>query len=304
MTTNTIVSAADIRYIWGLYLLIASCRINEMSNPIIIYGVDFTQEDAAILEQFPDVRVICVTNWLRSPACIKPAAMLEAETDFVTWVDCDGFFVGNCQDLLMPDSEQDVHMRMRDPNENMRVYNQSAIPQDILRHWQNDIDQSLPNSRICTVGVTNFLSLSKTHRTCLRYWRDFMDQVLPRDNVGTIDNRNRAYHMIDESAFNALLAFSPLAPTPSPCFKLDKDPAHLYVHFGSLPKPWAAWTPRALRHYEDYVGLLDRAEKAGYRIPNGRRPHSLNRRYAALFKIIAPLTGPYYKIKRRLSRYI
>lgn len=40
--------------------------------------------------------------------------MLEATTDYVTWVDADACFKGNCSNLLRPPAADQIHIRMRE----------------------------------------------------------------------------------------------------------------------------------------------------------------------------------------------
>lgn len=300
--TNTFIAAGDVNYLWGLYMLVASIRLNKMNDPIIIYAEAFSDKDAVVLEQFENVRLIRMSKGMRSTACMKPAVMLEAKTDFVTWVDCDGYFHGNCEHLILPPDENSIHMRMRGKEEMLRVYNQETIPENVVHCWRKDLNALDRPMQIETVGVSNYLSLSTKHTAFIRQWQMFMEQVLPKENVGTINSQSIAYHMIDESALNALLALSDIRVPPTETFLLDKDPEHIYIHFGSLPKPWMAWTKRAWTNYDSYVGLLDRAQEQGYAIPNNKRPLPLDRRYKVYYRLFTPFASLAFRIKRRILR--
>lgn len=131
-----------------------------------------------------------------------------------------------------------------------------------------------------------------------------MDCVLPTDNIGVTNKRRKHYHQLDESVLNAAITFVKDAPTPTAEFRLNKDQERFYVHFISQPKPWIAWTSHAMVHYETYVFFVEEALRRGYHIPNDKRSFALHRTFKLLFVIVAPLTSPYYKIRKRLLRLL
>jgi len=55
---NTVVTASDMNYFWGVLMLVASMRCHGMQEPVIVCGVDYSDEAKEILQQFPDVRVV------------------------------------------------------------------------------------------------------------------------------------------------------------------------------------------------------------------------------------------------------
>ena len=52
---NTICTAGDHNYLWGLFLLIASMRRFGMDEPVIVGTKGFTDRDRRVLEQFGGV---------------------------------------------------------------------------------------------------------------------------------------------------------------------------------------------------------------------------------------------------------
>ena len=122
MKNNTIITAGDRNYLWGIFLLIASLRRNGMDEPVIVGTRGFDAEAEAILSQMGDVRFYPLDSFRRSLTCCKAQVMLQAETDYITWVDSDGFFVGNCSARLIPETPGEIHARMRSPEEQPQAF--------------------------------------------------------------------------------------------------------------------------------------------------------------------------------------
>ncbi|MGI5924625.1 MAG: hypothetical protein ACOX9E_11850 [Lentisphaeria bacterium] len=257
---NTIVVAMDHNYVWGAYMMIASLRYNQMPEPVIVLGFGLTEADHQALLALNNVRVVDGESSTRNLTCCKPDAMLLAETDYITWVDCDSFFIGNCSDrLLWPDHDM-IHIRLREEPENAAVYRhlggQGKTPSVILDAWRQDVGER-SEARLATGCSACFMSLHRKHLPFVRRWSEQIAKVLPEDNVGVVDRRSFAYFQTDESVLNSLLCFAEVAPTVSPYYKLDKDPTALFVHFISRPKPWECWTPRPFRYFRQYTAVLD-----------------------------------------------
>lgn len=100
-----------MNYFWGVFLMIASMRCYGMREPVIVLGTGYTPEAGRLLSQFGDVTVHEASPSSRSLTCRKPEALLLAETDYATWVDCDGFFSGNCSALLTPPDQDHIRIR-------------------------------------------------------------------------------------------------------------------------------------------------------------------------------------------------
>ena len=96
MQNLTIVSACDRNYLWGAWLLAASSAKFLKATPVHILQTGFTQEDTALLEQFPTVKVLPLAdNDPRNVANRKSEALLSADTDYVAWLDADCLVVGD-----------------------------------------------------------------------------------------------------------------------------------------------------------------------------------------------------------------
>lgn len=258
--TNTIVVAMDHNYIWGAYMMIASLRYNHMPEPVIVLGFGLTAADHQALLALNNVRIVDGESSPRNLTCSKPDAMALADTDYITWVDCDSFFIGNCSDrLLWPDHDM-IHIRLRQETENAAVFRhlggQGKTPPTILDAWRRDVGER-NEARLSTCCSACLMSLHRKHLPFVRRWSEQIAKVLPEGNVGVVDRRSFAYFQTDESVLNSLLCFAEEAPTVSPYYKLDKDPAALFVHFISRPKPWECWTPRPFRYFRQYTAVLD-----------------------------------------------
>lgn len=301
---NTVVTASDMNYFWGVLMLVASMRCHGMQEPIIVCGVEYSDEAKEILQQFPDVKVVDVERGKLSLTCQKPDAMLLAETKFVTWVDCDGFFHGNCSSLLPPTNESLIHVRRRSLAENKMVYPRSlsgAIPDDILSIWQADVGER-DTARFNTCCSACFISLATSQRAFLQRWREQMLRLLPEGDVGVVDHRSKAYFQTDESMLNSLLCFMENAPEVTADFQLDKNQEKLFIHFVAHPKPWHGWSAYAFPHFERYIKVAEYLLDNNLKVPNGKMPYSLLRKNKMLCRLLIMPLLVRHKLKRLLQK--
>ena len=147
---NTIVMSSDNNYVWGVWLLIASMRMNSMTEPVIILADNYSQKSVEALEQFGDVRIVQRDeSFKRNLTFSKPDAMLLANTEYVTWVDCDALFYGNCSKYLTPEPDH-IHIRQRGYAENAagfsKLYDENdkrgPIPAKVLDVWREDVGEN------------------------------------------------------------------------------------------------------------------------------------------------------------------
>ena len=146
MRNNTVVTIGDRSYLWGVFLLIASMRKSGMEEPVIVCAAGCGERESRILEGLGGVRVVPAPPTARTLACSKPDAMLLADTEFVTWVDSDGFFTGNVSEKLVPLSPGEIHIRMRGEAENALAFashrfggDGRVIPAEVLEAWRKDV---------------------------------------------------------------------------------------------------------------------------------------------------------------------
>lgn len=307
MKNNTVVTAGDINYLWGIFLLIASMRKNGMDEPVRVGAYRFTPEAAAMLEQLGNVRIHHLDSTSRSLTCIKPAIMLLADTEYITWVDSDSFFTGNCSARLIPEHPGEIHIRKRSEQENPQAFRNytcgedgHTIPATILDAWRADVGerQTPRNLQSCSAC---FLSVHKSARPFLERWDEQMMKLLPAGNVGVVDRSLKFYHQLDESVLNSLLCFAGCAPETAKTYRLDKDINELYVHFIGSPKPWRGWTPYSIRHFKRYTDVVNYALAAGFIRP-ADVPFPLNSAHETLCRIAAPFISLDTKIRNRLKR--
>lgn len=308
MKNNTIATAGDRNYLWGIFLMIASLRQNGMDEPVIVGTKGFDPESESILRQLGDVRLFPLDDFRRSLTCCKALVMLQPETDYVTWVDSDGFFVGNCSARLIPETPDQIHIRMRSAVEQPQAFkgytygeDGHQIPQAVLDVWKKNIG-GLDTPRIPRSCSACFLSVHKSARPFLEKWHEQMMTVLPATNIGVVDPSLKYYHQLDESVLNSCLAFFPQAPRVAETFRLDKDPNEIFIHFIGQPKPWQGWPPMALRHFDHYVSVVEFAQKQGWRMP-GEIPFSLNRKNKQLCSLLAHPVSIRYKIMKRIRKW-
>lgn len=303
MNNNTIVIASDSNYVWGVFLLISSIRKSGMDEPILVLAKSYSEEDFSCLRQFSNVRFVNYPESRKSMACSKPIAMLCADTEYITWVDCDGIFTNNCSHYLT--SSGGIHFRLRDKKENAEVFKKhyrkndikGEIPKHILKIWREDIGENI-KPLFDTCGSSCFFSVHNKYRYLLEKWRDQIDIVLPDDNVGVVDNRSEAYFQTDESVLNSLLMFSRGVSKPDE-YKLNKDPNASYIHFTYLPKPWQMWNSYTIKYFDIIVELVEWAISQNLMLPKGNKiPFALKRKNKKIVYFLAKFSSSYMKLNK------
>ena len=273
MKNITLVSACDRNFLWGAYLLAASSARFLPQTPVHILQTGFAEADAALLRQFPTVRVLPLAdNDPRNVANRKSEALLSAETEFIAWLDADCMVVGDISRYLIPGNGE-FQIRLREPAENAWVWRnhyapgepRGGLPKSVLDQWRLDVgqrDQPLVDSAC----VTNCFVLHRRHLDFVRQWKSQIAKVIPPAHAGVVDHSNPAYFMTDESVMTSLLAFSSIAPAPGEFLLNRKGEAH-EAHFGANPKPWVRWQLRHWYYYPHVMGLLDWARAEGHATP-------------------------------------
>ncbi len=309
MKNNTIITAGDRNYLWGIFMMIASLRQNGMDEPVIVGTKGFDPEAEAILTQMGDVRFYPLDDFQRSLTCCKAQVMLQAETDYITWVDSDGFFSGNCSARLIPETTEEIHVRMRSPEEQPDAFkgylygeDGHQIPQAVLDVWKKDVG-GLDAPRIRRSCSACFLSVHRSARPFLEKWHHQMMTVLPTGNVGVVDRSLKYYHQLDESALNSCLTFFPEAPRVAKTYRLNKDPNEIFIHFIGQPKPWQGWIPSAFRHFDRYVSVSEFARSQGWKMP-GEIPYCLKPGNKWLCRLLQYPVSLNFKIRKRIRKYL
>ena len=310
---NTIVSAGDTGYLWGMFLLVASARKAGMDEPFLFGTRGFGPAARRVLEQFGNVELLSLDGTKRSLCCLKSRVLLAARTPIVTWADSDGFFTGNVSSLMPPSSPESIHFRVRPPDQMPDAFrghefgeDGRRIPAAVREAWRRDVTavagSALDSPRRETTGSASFFSLSlERYRGFLEIWDALQQRVLPERDVGVVDKGLAYYHQLDESTLNACLCFAPDAPIPEPEYRMDKDRARLFVHFVSRPKPWVGWTRRSLRFFGEYVSVAEWAEREGLELP-GPVPPSLRRSCLRRARLFARWTELKPKLVSRLRK--
>ena len=312
LPSTTIATAGDTNYLWGIFLLVASARKAGMDVPFLVGTRGFSPRDSRVLAALGGVEQLPLDGSRRSLTCLKSEVMLAARTSFVAWADSDAFFTGDVSRVLLPASGDEIHFRLRAPAEMPSAFpprrfggDGRSVPPAVLDAWRADVRKvaggALDAPRYGTTGSGCFLALSLArHRRFLEIWDALQKKVLPDRDVGVVDRSLAYYHQLDESTLNACLQFVPDAPRVQDVFRLDKDRARLFVHFVSRPKPWAGWTRRALRFFDEYVSVVEWAGASGLELP-GPVPPCLRRAFARRARVLARWTELRPKLSARLG---
>ncbi len=278
-TGNTIVTIGDAAYLWGIFLLAASARKAGMQEPFLVGCKGFGEREKRVLRQLGDVEFVPLDGEKRSLACLKARTMLEAGTEGVAWADSDGFFTGNVSDILLPESPDGIHLRMRKPEELPgRVWRWArgdgrSVPAEVLDVWRRDVGAVAGTAgkepRFTSTGSSCFFALSLARfRGFLETYAELQERVLPERDVGVVDRTLKYYPQLDESTLNACLMFAPGAPAVQEIFRLDKDRKRLFMHFVGLPKPWEGWTEWSFPFFGETVAVVEWATARGLELPS------------------------------------
>ena len=307
---NTVVSACDQAYAWGVWLLIASMRKSGMSQPILIGAYNWQEQWRRDIEKFPNVKVVELPiEDRRSVTCSKPKIMCEAQTDYITWVDCDGFFTADCTEQLTG-AEDEIYLRPRTSGEVRDLYRRerrpadqpNAIPGGILDVWQLDVGERAKPRYEHGISAA-LISVHRKNLPFIKRWSEQMQKVLPAD-VSVVDAKSIAYFQTDESVLNSLLLFADDAPPITRSYLADKTDGAHYIHFAFNPKPWIMWNRYSLRHYDATLDVVEWAIAAGY-APNAALPFPFqrkNRRAAFFLARFDRLVSRWRKLKKKLAR--
>ena len=308
MKNNTVVTIGDANFLWGLFMLIASMRKSGMDEPVLVGAYHFTPEVEEILKQLGDVTIYTLKNIDHSLTCYKPTVMSTVQTEYITWIDSDGFFAGNCSKRLPPLSPDEIHIRMRGPEENAQAFSGyrygedgRSIPKAVLAAWKADVPDSREEPRFLRNCVASSFSIHRSFMPFFQKWHEQMMKVLPAGNVGVVDHSLKYYHMLDESVLNSVLCFAQGAPRISDTYRLDKDRNEYFGHFGGILKPWIGWIPSSFRHFDAYTAVANWAIKQGYKLP-GPLPYSLNPANKTLCRLLLRPINLKTKIRRRLKK--
>ena len=306
MKNNTVCTAGDVNYLWGLFLLIASMRKSGMDEPVLAGVKHFTPEARRVLEQFGDVRFLNLDSVNRSLTCLKGEIMLAAENDFLTWCDSDALFTGNCSARLPPLEKGFAHARLRSAAEMPGAFRGYDL-REILPQWQRDVAALAKAKPVETMTPEKFrscpgcyLSVGIESRHYLEVWDRLKKKVLPDRDRGVVDFSLRCYHQLDESCMNACFVYLEDAPTVAEEFRLDKVPAEYYAHFIGAPKPWRGWNRRAVAHFDTVVSIVEWAEREKLLLP-GPVPYSLRREHKLFCELAAGPVEFWTKARRKLG---
>lgn len=124
-------------------------------------------EAGRLLSQFGDVTVHEAS--LCRLTCRKPEALLLAETDYATWVDCDALLQRQLFGVAdSAGSGSYPRIRRRSLRENLNVYPDAGgrIPDDVLDVWRRDVGERA-EARLDTCCSACFASVPGKHRKFL-----------------------------------------------------------------------------------------------------------------------------------------
>lgn len=290
------VTAGDQDYAWGVFLLLTSMQRWKMDEQILVGAYAWDNRWLDFIGAMPNVRLVRLDRNDKRCVCVtKPMLMLQAKTEYVIWIDSDGFFSGNCSDYLYGEPEC-LYARSYNSLE-LSSHPFARMPSTIAT-WIRDVGD-LPERRDITDICSNVVGVSlKNNRALLEKWRDQMYKVLPPD-VGVTIKSHPAYFQSDESVLNSLLSCWGPAPEITTCYRLDNPQLAYYIHLAYNPKPWQEmWTKYTLKFYGNVMELVDWCRDSGKLPDFAPLPRTLQDCNRAFYEWIAPLASNWYRIKK------
>ncbi len=309
MNRNTIVTITDRTYLTVVYLLLLSLKYNDVNARIKVLCVGLNDEEKKLLTQIQGVE--CYDgdpSNTRNPATRKAEAILLAEhdeTEYVTLLDGDGLSIGNVTPFLSPG--EGFSSRIKGPQEETNNFRQhfdedeplGTVPRKIMSIWQKDVGER-EKSRIKNTQTSGNLTV---HRSCFPFvkkWDHQMKKVLPLHNPGQPYHfDNLAYHQMDESVLNSLLAFAHEAPKIIPG-NLDVSSEIYIAHLGpGKPRPWTLLRKEKLQYLNLIHTLIAWGNSQGLNSPD--IPWTFNKRYKFMVICAAYLHSIFVKLKNTLK---
>jgi len=272
-----IVTMCTKDWVWGVYLLIASLRYNNVKTRVNVFGFGFDDRDKALLEQFDNVKVIIREMALRRQMTfLKADTLLSAEpAEYLAWIDCDCLVKGDVTKYLSPPDDA-FHIRVRSTVAETclrfrhRYTNPSEfghIPEAVLDIWKKDVGEN-ETPRMDSTVVTNCFVFHKKHIGFIRKWRGQISKI---SSIPYNDDVKLAYgygkRLSDELIMSSLFLFAVDAP-PIGKYQFDDTSSGAYlVHFAPAKKPWEVWTLQSVKYLDYVLSLIRYAKEKGYELP-------------------------------------
>ncbi len=312
MSSKTIVTACDHKFVWGTFFLLLSLRRSGVQLPIHVVVHNLGEMDRALLHQIDGVTLFDAADEANYRHIVyqKTAAILTAETDLITWIDSDCIVTGDITPLIEAVGEG-FQIRMRPEAEIAYLFKKrydggekrGVLPRKVLDIWRNDVGER----QVAAINTSCNAHCFTVHRKYLDFilrWDRQIRKVIPGDpGAGVMDDRSFAYFLLDEAVLSSMLAFSN-EPPPIRRYSLDDDPACAVIHFGGKPKPWQHWLLRNMDYFDEITGLLEWAEEQGWApafIPwhLQRKNKKLCRTHAIIFEVQRRIRRRVVGLKKR-----
>ncbi len=301
---TTVVTAGDQAYAWGVYLLIASMRMNGMNHPVVVGAMGWTDDMKSRVCSLGNVVFRDLPKNRRCVACQKPLLMAcdEVKTEWVCWADSDAVFVGNCSEWIVGDNPDEIVIRKCDP-----------VPPDFtpenIEIWRRDIKlhfgSVLEKCRYATRVNDSFFVINRKWKAFLNCWEKQIENVLPPD-VEIIMEKGSPYYQTDESVLGSLLCLYPDAPMVSSVCRANDggNRNRQFAHIAYNPKPWQMWNVHSLKWHMEVMNVVQWLEENNY-VKHAELPCSLRSEWYPLYRRVAwlaPWVWKATKLKRRLLK--
>jgi len=277
-TKPTVVTITDRNYVLPVYILLGSLRYHRVICHIDVLGVDLTEAQVRLLEQFPETKVHRADPSNPGNAATRKAEAIllgsTRESDFITLLDGDSIATGDISDRLNP-PQPGILSRRKSTAEDTAVYRSryasgeepGGVPRAVLDRWREDVGER-ETPAITNTVIGGNLTIHRDYLGFVRKWQDQMTKVLPRyDTRIAYDFDSEAYHQMDESVLNSLLAFAYDAP-PIREYLFNQDVNAYVAHLGpGKPRFWNLWRLEKIRYHKQVRRILKWARDSGYDLP-------------------------------------
>lgn len=306
MSSKTIVTACDHKFVWGTFLLLLSLRRHGVHLPVHVMTHGLGEVDRALLHQIGGVTLFDAPAGEnhRNIVYQKAAAILTAGSDLIMWIDSDCIVTGDITAKIDATGDR-LQIRMR-PEEEIRYLfrnryvpgeKRGRLPRRVLDVWRGDVGERQV-SAINTSCNAHCFVVHRNRLDFIRRWDAQIHKVIPDDSSGGVmDDRSLAYFLLDEAVMSSMLAFSD-SPPPLRRYLMEEDPACSVIHFGGRPKPWERWLLRNMVWFDEITGLLDWAGEQGWILPG--RPWFLRRER----KVLCLASASLFEVQRTVRRYV
>lgn len=237
------------------------------------------------LTAFPNVTMVLLPDLPERMLCEKTDMMLAADTEFVTWMNCDIIFLENCRDWLCGEKEAIYCFGYADKSETRGWH--CPVPEFVLQTWQRDVGERAIPVRSAPFSP-RVIGVHRDNKAFVERWQQLILETARRREVLPTPWQP-FFRTLDNDVFNALLLFGEDVPPVSASFRMLEVRNQRYLSFPRSTKPWLRWIADTRAHAPQVWELTRWLVEAGY-APEVSLPRTLK-----------PANSLWQRLKRRIA---